>query len=277
MALKDLLVHVDNSKACAGRVGAAVRLAATHRAHLTGLYVLPMVYIPGYAEMQIPAEVIEAQRRATHARAIEAEAAFKGAADKQGISAEWRCVEGDFAQTLTLHGRYVDVLILGQADESDPMSVSEGLAEKVVLEAGCPVLVIPYIGALNAIGERILVAWNASREAVRAIHDALPLLERAKSVDVLSVNPPGGAKGDGDLPSADICLHLARHDVKAKADHIEAHDVDVGDMLLSRAADKGVDLIVMGAYGHSRFREFILGGATRHLLEHMTVPVLMAH
>jgi nucleotide-binding universal stress UspA family protein len=277
MALKDLLVHVDNSKACAARVDAAVRVAQSHGAHLTGVHIVPRLYIPGYAEMQVPGEVIEAQRQALKARAAEAETAFKSASDKAGVSAEWRSTTGDPVSTLALHGRYVDALIVGQPDKNDPMSTSQGLAEKLVLDVGRPVLVIPYIGAAESLGERVLIAWNASREVIRAIHDALPLLERARKVDVLSINPPSGKAGDGDIPGADLCLHLSRHGVKAEADHIEAHDIDVGDMLLSRAADKGVDLIVMGAYGHSRFREIVLGGATRHLIEHMTVPVLMSH
>ncbi|MFQ5937950.1 MAG: universal stress protein [Acidiferrobacterales bacterium] len=276
MALRDLLVHVDNSKACAARVDAAIRLATSHEAHLTGLYVIPIVDVPGYAEAQIPTEVLAAQREIARAQAAEAEQVFRSLTDRAGVSAEWRSTEGDLAHALALHARYVDLVVTGQVDRTDPMSLS-GLTERVALESGRPVLTIPYIGAGKSIGERVLIAWNGSREAIRAIHDALPLLLRAKEVTVLSINPPGGAAGDGDIPGADISLHLARHGVKAEADQIEAHDISVGDMLLSRAADKGVDLIVMGAYGHSRLRELVLGGATRHILEHMTAPVLMSH
>jgi nucleotide-binding universal stress UspA family protein len=129
MALKDLLVHVDNSKACAARVDAAVRVAQSHGAHLTGVHIVPRLYIPGYAEMQVPGEVIEAQRQALKARAAEAETAFKSASDKAGVSAEWRSTTGDPVSTLALHGRYVDALIVGQPDKNDPMSTSQGLAE----------------------------------------------------------------------------------------------------------------------------------------------------
>lgn len=276
MVFKDLLVHVDNTKAYPARLDAAIRLAQAHEAHLTGLYVLPLINVPGYAEAQIPLEVIEKQRQNMRAQADKAEKVFGAAADKAGIAREWRCVEDDFAHALSVNARYVDVVLTGQDDKSDPMSVG-GLTERVVFEAGRPVLVIPYIGAGKTIGERVLVAWNASREAIRAVHDALPLLERAKSVTVMAVNPPGGAAGEGDIPAADVCLHLARHGVRAEADHVEAHDIAVGDMLLSRAADKSIDLLVMGAYGHSRLRELVLGGATRHILGHMTIPVLMSH
>lgn len=272
MAFKDLLVHIDNSKACGKRIEAALRLAREHEAHLAALYVIPLLNIPSYAEAQVPAEVIETQRRAARADAAAAEKAFNQAARKAGATAEWRCVEEDFVQALTVHARHADLTVIGQTDLSDERAIP-GLAEAVALNAGRPVLVIPYIGAAATLGERMLIAWNASREAVRAVNDALPLLQRAKKVTVLSVNPPGGVA----IPGADIALHLARHGVKAEADHVEAHDIAVGDMLLSRAADKAVDLIVMGAYGHSRLRELVLGGATRHLLRHMTVPVLMSH
>lgn len=278
MALKDLLVHIDNSKASAGRVDAAVRLAAEHEAHLTGLYVLPgEAAVPAFVEAQIPEDLLEEQRQAELARAGEAEKAFNAAADRAGISSEWRCVEGAVDPTLSLHARYVDLVIIGQADESDSFSMMEGEVEHGVLNIGRPVLVIPYIGAAETIGKRVMVAWNASREAMRAIHDALPLLERAKEVHVLSIDPERGSAGDGDLPGADISLHLARHGIKARAAFTEAREISVGDTLLSRAADKQVDLIVMGAYGHSRYRELVLGGVTRHLLQSMTVPLLMSH
>ncbi|MEE9598205.1 MAG: universal stress protein [Acidiferrobacterales bacterium] len=276
MAVKDLLVHVDDSKASTVRVDTAIRLAQTYDAHLTGLYVMPHFEIPVYAEAQIPDEILAAQREGALARVAEAEKTFRVATDKAGLSPEWRFVEDRLAPALALHARYVDLVIVGQRGDTDPWSMSNGVAEHVVLQSGRPTLVVPYIGVPDSIGKHVLVAWNASREAVRAIHDAMPFLEQAQTVTVLAINPPEHAD-ENRIPSADICQHLARHGVNAEAAHIEAHDIAVGDMLLSRAADRGADLIVMGAYGHSRFREFVLGGATRHLLEHMTVPVLMAH
>lgn len=275
MALKDLLVHLDDSKASKNRVAVAIQVAQTYDAHITGLYVLPHFEIPVYAEVQIPDEIIAAQRAEARARAAETEKGFKKMTDKAGVSAEWRFVEDRLAPTLELHSRYVDLVIVGQGGDTDPLSMSDAVAEHVVLESGCPTLVVPYIGAPGSIGKHVLVAWNGSREALRAVHDAIPFLERAQTVTVLAINPKTAA--EDRIPSADICRHLARHGINAEAAHIEAHDIEVGDMLLSRVADREADLIVMGAYGHSRFREFVLGGATRHLLAHMTVPVLMAH
>lgn len=278
MALKDLLVHVDDSKANPGRVDAALRLATAHDAHLTALYVAPPWNVmPAYTEAHIPGEIVEEQRKAAAERAGKAKQAFEDTAGKAGLSTEWRFVEGELARTLSLHARYADLLVLGQANTSDELSVSEGVVEQVLLDVGRPVLMVPYIGAPEAIGERVLVAWNGSREAMRAIHDAMPLLQRAADVQVLSVNPARGPAGDGDLPGADICLHLARHGVNAQAAYTESNGISVGELLLSRASDQRADLIVMGAYGHSRYRELVLGGATRQLLESMTVPVLMSH
>ena len=158
---------------------------------------------------------------------------------------------------MVLHARYADLAVLGQADPDNP-PLGAGVVEAVLLGSGRPALVVPFIGA-ESVGQRVLVAWNATREAARALNDAMPLLAQAEKVTVLSVNPERGIGGEGDLPAADIALHLARHGVKAEAAHTTAEDVSVGDILLSRAADLGADLIVMGGYGHSRAREFVLG------------------
>lgn len=276
MPLKDLLVYVDDSKACVARVGAAIHLAQTHNAHLVGLYVMPPLEIPAYAEVTIPDEIRVEQKEAARTRAAKAKGAFVAAADKADISSEWRFLEARRIPTVARQGRYVDLVVVGQKDDMDPLAIAGSLTEDVLLDCGRPVLVMPSAAA-DTVGEHVLIAWNASREAVRAVNDALPLLQQAQTVDVLAINPPGYIAGEGEMPSTDICQHLVRHGVNATATHLEAQDISVGEMLLSRAADKGADLIVMGAYGHSRVREFVLGGATRHLLEHMTVPVLMAH
>ncbi len=165
------------------------------------------------------------------------------------MKTEWRMGEGDAFASLILHGRYMNLIVLGQWDEDDNQCTSEGVADIVVRESGRPVLVVPYIGAPDGVGDRVLVAWSGTRESVRAVFDAMALLREAKKVDVVVVNPD--AKAHGEMPGADLCLHLARQGVNAEAHHVVAHDIDVGDL--------------------------VLGGTTRHLLAHMTVPVLMAH
>jgi len=274
---KDLLVHVADDRARDKRIETAIALAQAHGAHLVGLHADYEVSFPGYVEVRLSAEIVEAQMEAARERAREAKAAFTRLTERAGLAAEWRSVNGDPARTLSLHARYADLVITAQTDTGDPGSPVAAVSDKVALESGRPVLVIPYIGAPSTMGRRIMVAWNASREATRAVHDALPLLTRAEAVKIIAINPGSHAGAHGDVPGADIALHLARHGVRTEAYRIEAGDLGVGDMLLSRTADDGMDLIVMGCYGHSRVRELVLGGATRHLLEHMTVPVLMAH
>lgn len=278
MGLKDILVHVDRSSRCEARLEAAINLAADHDAHLIGLYVLTYARIPGYIRAEINEDVLKFQIESARAAAEKAETMFNDRVGRAGVKAEWRCVEGDLLPVLSLHARYADIAIVGQRDpEWKDTGDDPGMPDQLVLSIGRPVLVIPHVGQYPVIGKRVMVAWDASRLATRAVNDALPLLVKAKKVAVIAVNPEGGEEGHGEIPSADICLHLARHGVKAEAQHIYAKDMSVGDMMLSRAADEGIDLIVTGAYGHARWRELVLGGVTRYLLNHMTVPVLMSH
>ncbi|HXH02718.1 MAG TPA: universal stress protein [Candidatus Competibacteraceae bacterium] len=277
MGLKDILVHVDGGQANASRVRLALELAGRFQAHLSGLYVIPRWTIPPYVGLTIDPSIIQAQEEAARTQAKQTEEQFRAAADQVGIAAEWRALEGEPAPLLVQQARYADLVILGQANPDDPASPDFMLAEEVILQAGRPVLVVPYIGAPAQFGQRVLVAWNASRESTRAVNDALPLLAAAQKVDVVVCNAAGTAAANAGHIAADISLHLARHGVTVESHHLKAEDIEVGDMLLSRAADLGADLIVMGAYGHSRWRELVLGGATRHILKHMTVPVLMAH
>lgn len=275
MPYNDILVHIDSGKTNPARLDAAIALAQRHDAHLTGLYVIPQIAIPTYAEVHIPTDIVEQQEREANERAQTAAAQFKTALEQAGVQGECRLSRGYTDQQLIIHGRNSDIIVLGQAEQAGMLSIDLAVDDMVVMGAGRPVLFVPYIGVRQEpIGGRVLVAWNGGREAARAVHDALPMLTRADLVEIVAVNPPAGS---GDIPTADICLHLARHGVKAEGGTLTAKDIDVGDALLSHAADRGIDAIVMGAYGHTRLRETILGGVTKHLLAHMTVPVLMSH
>jgi nucleotide-binding universal stress UspA family protein len=276
MALKDLLVVVGDDPTCATRLELAAGLARTHDARLTGLYVMIRPPMPSYSEMQFSREMRQMQDERLRTAAAEAEALFRARAGQVAGSDEWRAVEGDLFETAVLHLRHADLAVVGQGiDLGDAPPQFASLPEELALGAGRPVLVVPRYGTFPTVGELVLVAWNGSREATRAVHDALPILERAKHVRILSVNPEGGPPER--MPGTDMAQHLTRHAVTAEAAVTRATDIDVGDVLLSYAADIGADLIVMGAYGHSRLREMIVGGATRQLLQQMTVPVLMSH
>ena len=278
MAIKDLLVHVDDTKACESRLHAAVQLARRHQAHLTGLYVIP----PVENFLMYPVEPLsesyrERMQKPLLERRDAARAIFEAVTDGAEVTAEWRDTEGGITRSLNTSGRYADLIITGQHNPDDSVDKTEGLTGRLVLGSGRPCLVIPYIGAQDTVGNHVLVAWNARREAVRAVNDAMPILQAADSVSVLAVDPPSGKRGEGAIPCADICHHLARHGVHAEAASSMAKDIDIGSFLLSHAADRGADMIVMGAYGHSRLSEMMLGGVTRSMLQHMTVPVFMSH
>jgi nucleotide-binding universal stress UspA family protein len=279
MAYKDLLVHVDDTKSCAGRVQAAVDLAVAHEAHLTGVYVIADPSPGAFASGYVPPDLLDSLRQRARERADAALARFAEVAARNQIAFETRIDRVLYTvvvDALATNARYADLLIVGQADPDD----AEGpryLPEEVTLASGRPSLVIPYIGPAATLGQRITVAWSASREAARAVNDALPLLERAQAVDLVTVNPREAPFGHGEEPGADIGLHLARHGIKVEVQRIETRELDVANAILSHLADRGSDLLIMGAYGHSRLRELVLGGVTRTILRDMTVPVLMAH
>lgn len=276
MTYKTVLVHVDNGKYCPARLDMAVRLARRFDAHLVGLHALAAVRLPAYAIAEAGTALIEAQKTVAREQASISENLFRKATGGAGLtSVEWRVSADDAVDATTLHARYADVVVLGQPREHDGSGVETDFPERVVLAAGRPVLMVPYAGKFEGVGKRILVAWNTGREATRAVTDSIPLLREAEQVHVVAFNPEGTAHGA--VPGADIGLYLARHGVRVEVAHHRADDIDVGNQLLSRVADLGIDLIVMGAYGHSRLRELVMGGATRTILQSMTAPVLLSH
>jgi nucleotide-binding universal stress UspA family protein len=279
MTYKNLLVHVDDTKACAARMQAAVELAIAYEAHLSGVYVITEPPPETFESSYLLPEMRERLQAGARERADAALARFTEVAKRNQISFESRIdrvLYTAMAGALATNARYADVAILGQADPDDD-GVPRNLPEEVTLASGRPSLVIPYIGPAATLGQRVTVAWDASREAARAVNDALPVLRRAQVVNVVSVNPGDKPFGHGEQPGADIALHLARHGIKVEVQRIESREVDVPNIILSHIADQSSDLLVMGAYGHSKLRELILGGVTRTILHDMTVPVFMAH
>ena len=284
MGFKDILVTLAGAPASESGIGFAVELARGHGAHLVGLSILePLDLSPyfapdsGFMAADVMAEIEEKHRETAQALSAKIEASFRAACSRAAISHEWRVAEGDPAEVGVLHAHYADVTITGQIDPGQPPPGGWArLPEQLALASGRPVMILPYAGRFDTAGRRVLVAWSRTRESARAINDALPILERASHVTVLSINPRRGEDAN-DLPGADIALHLARHGVKAEAASTVADDIVVGNTLLSRAADLGADMIVAGAYHHSQLREALIGGVSRDLLRHMTVPVLMSH
>jgi nucleotide-binding universal stress UspA family protein len=274
---KTLLVPVDARPRSARSIEFACRLAADFNAHVVGLFVQPSPYIPGVTHLEGGQKLAEDLREKMIREPTRlAKEQFDAGVKASGYtSAEWRSAEGDRADAVALHARYADLVIINQTDpESDDAS---HFADAVLMSLGRPALLVPYVGEFKNVGKNVLVAWNASREAARAVTDALPLLRRADRVAVMAVDARASSVGHGESPGADIAVFLARHGVKAEVAPTVSAGVDAGNVILSRAFDQGADLIVMGAYGHSRVREIVLGGATRTVLRSMTVPVLMSH
>jgi nucleotide-binding universal stress UspA family protein len=261
MVYKDLLVIADWKPHARERLSLAARLAERFDAHLVGLYVTltPETDIWNH-QSSLP----------EGARAL-----FEEVVAHRSISTEWRSAIGSPGRVAALHGRYADLVILGQLNPDDPLSQPH--PEELALLTGRPILVVPYAGAFANTGRRVLVGWDASREATRAVNDAMPLLAAASEVTVLSIDPQQNPEGHGEVPGADITLHLARHGVAATVESTVSAGIGVGNVLLSRASDLNADLLVMGAYGHSWAQELLFGGATRTVLASMTLPVLMAH
>lgn len=268
MAIKDILVHIDDRDCCAARLELAIRLAREHSAHLAGIHV----------EHQ-PFFSFSAQADAAGAR--EARELFDRLTLAAEISSEWIEVPAasglDVAEEVILHAYYRDLVVIGQLDYEERGAVPHDFPDRVILGCGRPVLVVPYAGSFDAVGERIMVAWRGGPESARSINDALPLLERARLVKAVSV--PSGRGDDHLRPlSGDLGQHLSRHGINVKTDALLKDDLSVGDLILNYASDKSIDLIVLGVYSQSRRGgQLSLGEVGRHLLRYMTVPTLMSH
>jgi nucleotide-binding universal stress UspA family protein len=281
MAYKTVLVHCNDRSRIARVLAPATQIAAAFQAHLIGLSVTPPIVIiptgmPGAPDTMVIDEHCKAYRKDNP----EMKAAFEAAGRARNLAAEWREVDAEstsVAEVALQHARAADLVVAAQAEAKWPGSERLDIADRLVLGSGRPVLIVPNEGPQRDVGERVLVAWNARREAARAVFDALPLLQRAKEVKVIWVNPQSEGELARDVPAADICTALARHGVKCEATQAVQPHTNVGRTLLMQAKDYGADLLVMGCYGHSRLREFVLGGASEYVLRHMTVPVLMSH
>lgn len=300
MAYKSILVHVDSGPHAQHRVEFAAKLAQAHDAHLTGLFVAPMAQLNA---PMAPSPIYDVGASLLNYLKDSAQRAcqtFTAVIERLGVDKfEWREDLTDPALAMQVNARYHDLVVMGQTDPDTPVDALTGdFPQSVVFASARPVLMVPYAGEFSTIGRNVLIAWNASPEATRAVTDALPLLRRAEHVTLLTLNARIGPEGHGEAPGSDIALFLARHGIQAEIRNENAENivgsglavalaanfgtltqrsVDVGNLILSRAADMGSDLIIMGCYGHSRLRELILGGVSHTIFSSMTVPVLMSH
>ncbi|SDY56585.1 Nucleotide-binding universal stress protein, UspA family [Collimonas sp. OK242] len=282
MEYKTILVHVDEARRAHEQIRIAATLAQKYDAHLIGAAVTgvtPQFFMPGAigeSNLALLGPALSELRE--HAASLLTE--FEATVWKMDVkSFEKRLIDDDAGAGLSLQARYSDLVVIGQINPADFSIVMRAdFPEYVLMNAGRPLLIIPYAGKFTHVGKRVLVAWDASMEATRAVTASIPLLQQADLVQVLVFDTGEPLSAHGQQPGADIALYLARHGVKVEVSKQKmAGDIDVGNALLSRATDFGADLIVMGGYGHTRFREVILGGVTRTVLASMTVPVFMSH
>jgi nucleotide-binding universal stress UspA family protein len=281
MTYKTILVHCNDLRRIARVTGAAVEIADRFGAHLTGLSVSPPVHlIPAGMPGTPDVIVVDAQAKAYRQGNPQLREAFFAAASSASKAiAEWREQDADrasLADIVLASARAADLIVVAQKDSAWSESSHLDVDDALILGSGRPVLVIPNDGLCSAAARRVLVAWNQSREATRAVFDALPLLQQAEDVAVVTFAPE-----DSALPShvaePHICTALTRHGVKCRNTVINTNHADVGRLLSQQVISHRADLLVMGCYGHSRLREFVLGGASRHQLRHMLIPVLMSH
>ena len=300
MAIKDVLICLDASEAGEGRLRLAADLARAQKAHLAAAYLLPelgaargQAYGPGGIAIGIgitgPAVarigegsgdssnlggLPDLSQRGLLAEAVERR--FRETLQFDGGAGDWHLFDRGEGAELVALAKAADLIIVGQHVPEASLA-AEFRPEEIVVACGRPLLVVPYAGTFPSVGKRVLIAWDGTREATRAVHDALPLIAAAEAVTVVSV---AGRESDFERQHSSldrIVRHLARHGLDVRKEEDVQSGLPVCDVLLSRASDLDADLIVAGAYHHSRFREAMLGGVSRELLDHMTVPVLMSH
>ncbi|MBC7513668.1 MAG: universal stress protein [Herminiimonas sp.] len=281
MSFKTILVHANQSDIASGPIRIAVALARRFDAHLIGVVVTGLsqeVYFPDSFGASAP--VLMESLLALEAEANARLAVVTACAREGGVaSVEQRLVRDEAAAGISLSARYADLVVVGQIDPAvfTPF-LRPDFPQRVVIDSGRPVLIVPYAGNFAEVGRRIILAWDGSREAARAATAGIALMQQAQLVQVAVFDSAGPTTAHGEEPGADMALYLVRHGIRVEVVHRRvAAGTDIGNALLSHAADFDADLIIMGAYGHSRVREIFLGGVTRTVLASMTVPVLMSH
>jgi nucleotide-binding universal stress UspA family protein len=274
MSIKTVLLHLNNDQQLDARIETALGLAVEHDAHLIGLYTIAQVTVPTSFMGYVPPEFIEQSRKTEEENAAASKSKLESLAAKVDKQVEVIVEEGYAPDIINHHALAADIVVVGQGDPDEENNTqSRYIAEEIVVSSPRPVLIIPAAGNYRNFGKHVMVGWNNTRESSRALHEALPFLKLAEKVTLLSVN----AAEDEEDETKHILAHLERHSIKAEYKSGRWPDLSVGDAILDALVDYSADMLVMGAYGHSRLREMILGGATKNILEHMTAPVLFAH
>lgn len=275
-----IAVHLSADDGCQRRLDVAIKLATTHKAELMGVYPFDTTPQPGFSGTAFPREITKMIQDRLVSDREETKRLFEEQTKAAGVTASWRMPRGPVDEVLALHARYSRLLIMSKAEDrqSTASPITTNLPETVIMSAGRPVLMVPTVGSLDTIGQRVLFCWDQRREASRAFMDAAPLLRNAKELVVLGIDEDTNHLRNMDIQEDDfakLCKAVGYPDPKVLLR--SSTGIGVGNVILNTSTDHGSDLIVMGAYGHSRMRQWIMGGASKTLLSSMTVPVLLSH
>jgi nucleotide-binding universal stress UspA family protein len=275
MELRSILVLVRGRES-AKAVSAACVLAKRHGASVVGLHVMDLRPI-AIADGDLSGRLYEMQREQLLAEAAEAQQVFESIANTTSVDIEWRCEEGSTQGIIDVHARHCDLLCIGALASWIHGDAGTSVIEDLLFSAGRPALIVPAGYSGRVIGENVALAWDASRECARAVSDAMGVLKMAASVSVVTVADSSMDDRESGIIELDVCQYLAKHDIRAQAYTAHPGGTPVGEALHAWTREHGQDLLVMGAYGHSRFREMVLGGTTRWMLRHADIPLLMSH
>ncbi|MZR31699.1 universal stress protein [Sneathiella litorea] len=280
MSYKTILAYFNNDKQAKELLAVATRITIDNNAHLIGVYVVPKIWLNPAVSMEIPADFLSSQRQYYLDEAERIEALFKHETNAAGVSFEWRTLQSPdqkIAPVVVEQSRTADIVILSQSNEATDTDYSAEVPTAVLMESGRPVLVVPFGQQVKNMGEYVALGWNGTREATRAAFDALPFLETAKEVSLICVGSKKKTSSSYSVMGTELAATLARHDITATIKDIPENNSPIGAQLLEEATMDGGSLLIIGGYGHSRRREFIFGGATKYILENMTIPVLISH
>jgi nucleotide-binding universal stress UspA family protein len=276
MAYKTILLCLTETDRVAQLIEAGRKLGADHDAHVTGLYIIPGIQVYPNAGLAAVPDVYDGNRKHYIASRDGVKAAFEEAMRKDGLSFAFEEIDSQtplLSSAVVEHCRAADLVVVSATNPKESLGVEYDFVQRVVIGAGRPILALPREGKATYDFAEAMVGWDGGREAARAAFDAVPLLKKAKRVRIARVDEPHR----GQMGGADIAEGLARHKIKIEIFNVNSDGLNAGETLLLAASDNGVGLLVMGAYGHSRFAEFVFGGATRHVIHHLNMPVLMSH
>lgn len=281
MPISTVLVSLNTRNRAETVLRVACEVAHEHEAHLIGIHVVPDVKPVATVEAYLAADFFEEQQRRFEKYGDKMHRLFNKEASKYSLMTDWLQVRADnqiLADEVIANSGQADLVVIGQTETSSTaLDPEPAFADRLIMAAGRPVLVVPSSGEFKTVGNRVMVGWKGTREAVRAVHDALPILIKAEKVTLITIDTQDASSSEEISSAHQMVEMLRRHGVNAEQHVLVVSDIPAEEALLSEATAFGADLIVIGAYGHSRLRELLLGGVTRFLLNHMTVPVLMSH